>query len=78
MFEVIVGLALLPVAIVVGFSLLVTVFGAIWFLGGWLLALFGLVLLIGGADAGIGFSCLGLGACWGLVSAGPVAERYGK
>jgi len=78
MFEVIVGLALLPAALVVGFYLLAIGLGAIWFLGGWLLALFGLVLLIGGADAGIGFSCLGLGACWGLVSAGPVAERYGK
>ena len=74
MFEVIVGLALLPVAIVVGFSLLVTVFGAIWFLGGWLLALFGLVLLIGGADVGIGIACLALGSLWGLASAGVYAK----
>lgn len=74
MFEVIVGLALLPVALVVGFYLLAMVFGAIWFLGGWLLAAFGLFLLIGGADAGIGFACLGLGALWGLVSAGVYAK----
>jgi len=74
MFEVIVGLALLPAALVVGFYLLAIGLGAIWLLGGWLLALFGLVLLIGGADAGIGITCLGLGAFWGLYSAGAYAK----
>ena len=41
MFEFIVGLALLPMAIVVGVWLLALGVAAIWILGGWLMALAG-------------------------------------
>jgi len=65
MFEVIVGLALLPVALVVGFYLLAMGLGAIWFLGGWLLAAFGLLLMFN-AVIWPGVICLFLGMLWGF------------
>ena len=68
MFEVIVGLALLPVAIVVGFSLLGIGIAAIFYLGGWLLAAFGILLMANGAPGPAGVICFGLGAMWGYGS----------
>lgn len=68
MFEVIVGLALLPAAIWVGCILLGLGIGAIFYLGGWLLALFGLFLLFGGASVPIGLTCLAAGVLWGYGS----------
>ena len=69
MFEVIVGLALLPVAIVVGLVLLGIGLGAIWFLGGWLLAALGILLMVNGTPGPAGFICLALGAMWGCWAA---------
>lgn len=68
MFEVIVGLALLPFAIVVGIYLLAIGLGAIWLLGGWLLAAFGILLMVA-VPGPAGFICLGLGVMWGFWAA---------
>ena len=68
MFEVIVGLALLPVAIVVGFSLLGIGIAAIFYLGGWLLAAFGILLMVA-VPGPAGFICLALGVMWGFWAA---------
>jgi hypothetical protein len=69
MFEVIVGLALLPAAIVVGFYLLAIGLGAVWLLGGWLLAAFGILLMVGGTPGPAGFILLVLGVMWGCWAA---------
>jgi hypothetical protein len=69
MFEVIVGLALLPAAIVVGVYVLAIGLGAVWFLGGWLLAAFGILLMVAGAPGPAGFICLALGVMWGCWAA---------
>ena len=69
MFEVIVGLALLPAAIWVAFHLLAIGLNAIWILGGWLLAAFGILLMVAGAPGPAGFICLALGVMWGCWAA---------
>lgn len=69
MFEIIVGLACLPIALVVGFYLVAIGVGAIFYLGGWLLAAFGLLLMFGGATGPAGFICLFVGGSWGFWSA---------
>ena len=68
MLEIIIGLALLPAAIVVGFYLLTFGAIAIWLVGGWLLALGSAFMLANGAGIG-GFICLVLGLMWGGYSA---------
>ena len=73
MFEFIVGLALLPLAIVVGIWLLGIGIAAIWILGGWVMALAGIILLVNGAGIG-GFICLVLGLMWGGYSAALAME----
>ena len=69
MFEVIVGLALLPAAIVVGIYVLAIGLGAVWFLGGWLLAVIGILLMVAGAPGPAGFILLVLGVMWGCWAA---------
>ena len=69
MVEVIVGLALLPLAIVVGISLLSIGAVAIWFVGGWLLAAGGILLMVNGVPGPAGFICLALGVMWGCWAA---------
>lgn len=73
MFEFIVGLALLPMAIVVGIWLLGIGIAAIWLLGGWLMALAGIIMLVNGVGIG-GFICLVLGLMWGGYSAALAME----
>ena len=68
MVEVIVVLALLPMALVVGFYLLAIGLGAIWLLGGWLLAAIGLILMFQ-AVIWPGVICLFLGMLWGFGAA---------
>ena len=68
MFEVIVGLALLPVAIWVGCILLGLGIGAIFYLGGWLVALFGMVLLFTGTNESVGMMMILGGGIWGYGS----------
>ena len=63
MFELIVGLALLPVAIVVGLYLIGAALGLIWFLGGPALILIGALLMANQLMAG-GMVCLLIGLCW--------------
>ena len=69
MFEVIVGLALLPAAIVVGIYVLAIGLGAVWFLGGWLLAAIGILLMVDGFPGPAGFILLVLGVMWGCWAA---------
>jgi hypothetical protein len=68
MFEVIVGLACLPVAIWVGCILLGLGIGAIFYLGGWLVALFGMVLLFTGTNESVGMMMILGGGIWGYGS----------
>ena len=72
MFELIVGLALLPVAIIVGFFLIALAFGLLWLLGGPLLAITGAVLMANQV-ATAGIVCLVIGLCW---TAGVAAYSY--
>lgn len=74
MFEFIVGLALLPMAIVVGVWLLALGVAAIWILGGWLMALAGVIMLVNGVGISA-FICLMLGIIWGGYSAAWALER---
>jgi len=74
MFEMIVGLALLPMAIVVGAWLLALSLAGLWMLGGWILALIGLVLVFTVPGIG-GFICLVLGLMWGGYSASWALEK---
>jgi hypothetical protein len=69
MFEVIVGLALLPAAIVVGVIVLDIGLTAIWILGGWLLAVIGILLMVDGFPGPAGFILLVLGVMWGCWAA---------
>jgi hypothetical protein len=69
MFEVIVGLALLPAAIVVGIYVLAIGLNAIWILGGWLLAALGILLMVAGTPGPAGFILLVLGVMWGCWAA---------
>ena len=66
MFEFIVGLALLPLAIVVGIWLLGIGIAAIWILGGWVMALAGIILLVNGLAFALSAY---LGLMWGGYSA---------
>ena len=74
MFEFIVGLALLPLAIVVGACLLSIGVAVTWILGGWLMALAGVIMLANGGSVGA-FICLMLGLMWGGYSAKWALER---
>jgi hypothetical protein len=71
MFEVIVGLALLPAAIVVAFYLGALAIGAAWILGGLILLLCGILLAIEGINPG-GFICMLFGGAWCAYSWGVV------
>ena len=71
MFEFIVGLALLPMAIVVGVWLLALGVAAIWILGGWLMALAGVVcwLTVLASITMLGIIWGGYSAAWALSKA---------
>ena len=71
MFEVIVGLALLPAAIVVAVYLGALAIGAVWILGGLILLLCGILLAIEGFIPG-GFICMLFGGAWCAYSWGVV------
>ena len=71
MFEVIVGLACLPVAILVAVYLGALAIGAVWILGGLILLLCGIFLAVNGVNPG-GFICMLFGGAWCAYSWGVV------